>query len=63
MLVPAFVRSFRDPFPPARSAGVMAILATQQYHDMRDVAGRILPALCPLATDQEKMVRDNVRIT
>lgn len=60
VLIPAFIRSLRDPFPPARSAGVMAILATQQYHDIREVAGRILPALCPLTTDQEKMVRDNV---
>uniref|UniRef100_A0A7M5UK70 N-terminal kinase-like protein n=2 Tax=Clytia hemisphaerica TaxID=252671 RepID=A0A7M5UK70_9CNID len=60
VLIPAFVRSFRDPFPPARSAGVMALLATQQYHDIREVAGRVLPALCPLTTDPEKMVRDNV---
>jgi len=39
----------------------MAIYATQQYHDIRDIAARVLPALSPMTTDKEKMVRDNVR--
>lgn len=31
VLVSAFIRAMRDPFPPARVAGVLALAATQQY--------------------------------
>ncbi|KAJ9582846.1 hypothetical protein L9F63_022805 [Diploptera punctata] len=50
----------RDPFPPARSAGILALAATQQYFLLSEVAVRILPALCQLTVDPEKSVRDNV---
>lgn len=58
VLVSAFVRSTRDPFPPARQAGVLALAATQQYFLLAEVANRVLPALCPLTNDPEKQVRD-----
>jgi SCY1-like protein 1 len=58
VLVSAFIRAMRDPFPPARVAGILALAATQQYFLLSEVAGRILPALCPLTTDPEKSVRD-----
>ncbi|XP_028038667.1 N-terminal kinase-like protein [Bombyx mandarina] len=58
VLVSAFVRSTRDPFPPARQAGVLALAATQQYFLLSEVANRVLPALCPLTIDPEKQVRD-----
>lgn len=48
----------RDPFPPARVAGILALAATQQYFLLNEVANRILPALCPLTADPEKTVRD-----
>ncbi|XP_066996416.2 N-terminal kinase-like protein [Anabrus simplex] len=60
VLISAFIRAMRDPFPPARSAGVLALAATQQYFLLSEVATRILPALCQLTVDLEKSVRDNV---
>lgn len=58
VLVSAFIRAMRDPFPPARVAGILALAATQQYFLLNEVANRILPALCPLTADPEKTVRD-----
>lgn len=46
-------------FPPARTASILALAATQQYFLLQEVANRILPALCPLTTDVDKGVRDN----
>lgn len=34
--------------------------ATQQYYLLTEVSQRVLPALCPLALDPEKSVRDSV---
>ncbi|XP_045584544.1 N-terminal kinase-like protein isoform X2 [Procambarus clarkii] len=59
-LTSAFTRAMRDPFPPARTAGVMAIAATQQYYPLHEVASKILPSLCQLTLDPEKSVRDSV---
>ncbi|XP_063697894.1 N-terminal kinase-like protein isoform X2 [Culicoides brevitarsis] len=58
VLISAFIRAMRDPFPPARVAGCLALAATQQYFLLVEVANRILPALCPLTADPEKSVRD-----
>uniref|UniRef100_A0A182MPZ9 N-terminal kinase-like protein n=1 Tax=Anopheles culicifacies TaxID=139723 RepID=A0A182MPZ9_9DIPT len=58
VLVSAFIRAMRDPFPPSRVAGILALAATQQYFLLNEVAVRILPALCPLTMDPEKSVRD-----
>lgn len=59
VLLGAFIRGTRDPFPPARTASILALAATQQYFFLKEVANRILPALCPLTTDVDKEVRDN----
>lgn len=59
VLIGAFIRGTRDPFPPARTASILALAATQQYFFLKEVAHRILPALCPLTTDVDKEVRDN----
>ncbi|GJQ78354.1 hypothetical protein Trydic_g22181 [Trypoxylus dichotomus] len=58
VLISAFIRAMRDPFPPARNAGIMALSATQHYYLLVEVSSRILPALCQLTTDPEKSVRD-----
>ncbi|KAG5673992.1 hypothetical protein PVAND_003987 [Polypedilum vanderplanki] len=58
VLVSAFIRAMRDPFPPSRVAGILALAATQQYFLLSEVANRILPALCPLTADPEKSVRE-----
>ncbi|XP_076164330.1 N-terminal kinase-like protein yata isoform X2 [Ptiloglossa arizonensis] len=59
VLIGAFIRGTRDVFPPARTASILALAATQQYFLLQEVANRILPALCPLTTDIDKGVRDN----
>ncbi|KAF1736098.1 putative inactive serine/threonine-protein kinase scy1 [Beauveria bassiana] len=58
VLIAAFTRSMRDPFVHARNAALMALTATSEYFTEEDCATRILPALCPLLIDKEKLVRD-----
>ncbi|VIO90035.1 105-kDa kinase-like protein, putative [Brugia malayi] len=58
ILISAFTRALKDPFPPARMAAILALSATQQYYSLIEVANRILPALSPVTCDQEKQVRD-----
>ena len=57
VLVNAFGRALRDPFPLARAAGLQALLATRQFYEPAEVAGRVLPAACPLLVDPEQDVR------
>lgn len=57
VLASAFARSLRDPFPPARVAGLMAFTATHEYYDAEEVAKKVLPCLSMLAVDIEKQVR------
>jgi len=58
VLVSAFTRALRDPFPPARIAGLMALAATQHYYALNQIAQSVLPSLCGLACDPEREVRD-----
>lgn len=56
ILISAFTRSLKDPFPPARMAGILAMSATQQYYSLNEVASKIIPSLAPLTVDPEKQV-------
>ena len=58
VLLNAFTRALRDPFPPARTAGLMALTATTSYYEPGEIAGRVLPAVSPLGVDPEKDVRE-----
>ncbi|CAD5230294.1 unnamed protein product [Bursaphelenchus xylophilus] len=58
ILINAFTRALKDPFPPARMAGVLALSATQQFYSLAEVAGKVMPALSPLTVDPDKQVRD-----
>ncbi|XP_038072147.1 N-terminal kinase-like protein [Patiria miniata] len=58
VLSSAFVRAMKDPFPPARTAGIMSMLATKNYYSIRDTAFKVLPVLCTLTVDPDKGVRD-----
>lgn len=49
----------RDPFPPARIAGILALSATQNFYSLRDTATKVMPALCHLTMDPEKSVREH----
>ena len=60
VLVSAFLRPLKDPFPPARCAGIGAMATTHTYYTTSDIASRLLPALCSLTVDKEKTVRDQV---
>lgn len=58
VLLAAFSRSLRDPFVHARNASLMALAATAEYFGEEDCAARVLPCLCPLLLDKEKLIRD-----
>ncbi|KFA64971.1 hypothetical protein S40285_03863 [Stachybotrys chlorohalonatus IBT 40285] len=58
VLIAAFTRSLRDPFLHARNAALMALGATVEHFSEDDCATRILPVICPLLIDKEKLVRD-----
>ncbi|XP_014787846.1 N-terminal kinase-like protein isoform X1 [Octopus bimaculoides] len=54
----AFLRALKDPFPPARQAGILAMAATQNYYSLSEIAMRLIPALSVLTLDSNKSVRD-----
>lgn len=54
----AFLRALKDPFPPARQAGILAMAATQNYYSLSEVATRLLPALSVMTMDPDKGVRE-----
>lgn len=57
-LIPAFLRSMRDPFPPARTAAILALSATHNYYSLKDTATKLIPALAHLTLDPDRSVRD-----
>lgn len=57
MLLNAFTRALRDAFPPARVAGLKAIVATARFHGPEEAATRVLPAVGPLCVDAVHEVR------
>ncbi|KAI7849139.1 armadillo-type protein [Circinella umbellata] len=57
VLVPAFTRGLRDGFHHARIAALMALMATSEYYDPSESAGRIVPSISQLLIDKEKTVR------
>ncbi|OJJ49608.1 hypothetical protein ASPZODRAFT_128093 [Penicilliopsis zonata CBS 506.65] len=63
VLIAAFSRATRDPFVHARSAGLLALAATIEYFTEDDCASKILPAICPVLLDKEKLVRDQANKT
>jgi SCY1-like protein 1 len=54
----AYQRALKDPFPPARQAGVLAMAASHHYFTLAESSTRLLPSLCLLTMDPEKSVRD-----
>ncbi|KAL2758230.1 hypothetical protein ACRALDRAFT_1074908 [Sodiomyces alcalophilus JCM 7366] len=63
VLIAAFTRSLRDPFNHARNAALMALGATNEHFSTDEIATRIMPAVCPLLIDKEKLVRDQAATT
>ncbi|KAM6924040.1 N-terminal kinase-like protein [Xenentodon cancila] len=58
VLISAFSRATKDPFPASRSAGVLGFAATHNYYSVVEIAARILPTLCAVTVDPDKNVRD-----
>lgn len=63
VLTAAFSRSLRDPFVHARNAALLSLGVTAEYFSDEDCAGKILPVVCPLLLDKEKLVRDSANRT
>lgn len=61
VLISAFSRATKDPFPASRAAGVLGFAATHQYYSVAESSNRILPTLCTLTVDPDKNVRDQVK--
>lgn len=58
VLISAFSRATKDPFPASRSAGVLGFAATHNYYSVSEIAARILPTLCAITVDPDRGVRD-----
>ena len=59
ILMSSFLRAMRDPFPPTRVNGILALSATQAFFSIKETATKAMPALCHLTIDPEKSVRDH----
>jgi SCY1-like protein 1 len=60
MIASAFLRALKDPFPPARQAGILGMVTTQNFFTLNEIGQRLLPAMCSMTRDPEKSVRDQV---
>lgn len=58
ILLSAFPKAMRDPYPLARLSGIVAFANTDRFYTLRDIASKVLPSLCMLTIDPEKDVRD-----
>ncbi|GJQ08992.1 hypothetical protein GpartN1_g783.t1 [Galdieria partita] len=57
VLIPAFTRSLKDPFPPARVSGLVAFMKTAENYQPAEMATRILPAVVPCLVDEDNETR------
>jgi SCY1-like protein 1 len=57
LLLPAYIRAFRDSFTPCRSAALQSALKTKELFSMSEIACKVLPAVMPLLLDPMPNVR------
>lgn len=57
LILPAFMRSMKDPFTPCRLSALRAVLTCQEYFTQKDVAEKVLPAVVPHTLDGATDVR------
>lgn len=57
-LLPAYIRSMKDTFPPARLAAIQALIQSKDLFTPSDVANKVLPAVIPLLLDPITNVRN-----
>lgn len=60
ILASAYLRALKDPYPPSRQAGILAMAATNNFFTLKDGATRLLPSLTAMTVDPDKGVRDQV---
>lgn len=58
ILLSAFPKAMRDPFPLSRLSGIIALANTDRFYTLKDIATKVLPSICCLTVDPEKDVRD-----
>jgi SCY1-like protein 1 len=58
ILLSAFPKALRDPFPATRLSGIIAFANTDRYYTLRDIASKVLPCLCLATVDPDKDVRE-----
>ncbi|KNE70305.1 SCY1 protein kinase [Allomyces macrogynus ATCC 38327] len=58
VLAVGLARILKDPFPPARQAGLAGFVATYDYFDPDELTSKVLPAVAPTLLDTEKPARD-----
>lgn len=57
LILPAFMRSMKDPFTPCRLSALRAVISCQEYFSQKDVAEKVLPAVVPHTLDAANDVR------
>ena len=57
LLLPAYVRSMKDPFAPCRMAALQSTIKTKEQFQMVDISTKVLPAITPLLLDPMPDVR------
>ena len=57
LILPAFMRSMKDPFTPCRLSALRAVSSCQEYFTQKDVAEKVLPAVVPHTLDGANDVR------
>lgn len=57
LILPAFMRSMKDPFTPCRLSALRAIITCQEYFTQKDMADKVLPAVAPHTLDAANDVR------
>jgi hypothetical protein len=58
VIVPAFLKAMKDPFPYARLASVRAASACKAFYDPQLIAHKILPAVVAMLLDPYGPVRE-----
>ena len=58
ILLNAFSRALKDQFPPARLAGLKALVTTRKYYTPAEVANKVIPCASPLCIDGVEDVRN-----
>ena len=57
LLLPAFVRAFKDPHGPCRLAALKATALSKEWFTLTDIAVRVLPSVIPMCLDELGDVR------